>query len=237
MLGLDRCEWAASAAAPMPLEVARFFAGLGMRIYDVYGMTETCAAVTACGPDQFRLGTVGRALPGIEISLAEDGEILARGPVASQGYYRQESATAGLIDADGWVHTGDIGETRRRRLPQGGRPQEGDHRDLLRQEHRALQHRELPQGEPGRGARPGLRRGPALRRRRAHPRRRDRAPGGRPGSASPPGPRSPSLAQHPALLAVAQQAVDAANARLSRPEQVKAWEPAAGRVERGVGGA
>ena len=61
LLGLDRCEWAGSAAAPMPLEVATFFAGLGVRIYDIYGMTETCGAVTACGPDAFRLGTVGRA--------------------------------------------------------------------------------------------------------------------------------------------------------------------------------
>src|SRR5690606_13516797 len=100
---------AASAAAPMPLEVAKFFAGLGMRIYDVYGMTETCAAVTACGREAFRLGTVGRALAGIEVKLAEDGEILARGPVTTVGYFKQDEATAQLIDADGWVHTGDIG--------------------------------------------------------------------------------------------------------------------------------
>jgi long-chain acyl-CoA synthetase len=98
LLGLDRCEWAASAAAPMPLEVARFFAGLGMKIYDVYGMTETCAAVTSCGPDSFRLGTVGRALAGIEVTLADDGEILARGPVSTPGYFRQEDATRTLID-------------------------------------------------------------------------------------------------------------------------------------------
>jgi long-chain acyl-CoA synthetase len=110
LLGLDRCEWAASAAAPMPLEVAKFFAGLGMRIYDVYGMTETCAAVTSCGPNSFRLGTVGRALAGVEVRLADDGEILARGPVSTPGYFQQEEATRELIDADGWVHTGDIGE-------------------------------------------------------------------------------------------------------------------------------
>ena len=63
LLGLDRVEWAASAAAPMPLEVARFFAGLGLSIYDVYGMTETSAVVTGNGPDQFRLGSVGRPCP------------------------------------------------------------------------------------------------------------------------------------------------------------------------------
>src|SRR5690606_23081247 len=109
-LGLDRCAWAASAAAPMPEEVARFFAGLGMRIYDVYGMTETSSAVAACGPDAFRLGTVGRPLAGIEVRLAEDGEILARGPVTTPGYLNRPDATAELVDADGWVHTGDIGE-------------------------------------------------------------------------------------------------------------------------------
>ncbi len=93
----------------MPLEVARFFAGLGMRIYDVYGMTETTAAVTACGPSAFRLGTVGRALAGVEVRVAEDGEILARGPVQTPGYFRQEDATRALVDDEGWVHTGDIG--------------------------------------------------------------------------------------------------------------------------------
>ena len=109
LLGLDRVEWAASAAAPMPLEVARFFAGLGLSIYDVYGMTETCGAVTACGPEGFKLGTVGRATPGMEVSLADDGEILIRGPGNTPGYYKQEEATRALIDEEGWVHSGDIG--------------------------------------------------------------------------------------------------------------------------------
>src|SRR3546814_10999755 len=94
----------------MPEDVARFFAGLGMRIYDVYGMTETSSAITACGPDAFRLGTVGRPLAGIEVKLAEDGEILSRGPVTMTGYHRQEDATRELTDPAGWVHPGDIGE-------------------------------------------------------------------------------------------------------------------------------
>lgn len=108
-LGLDRAEWVASAAAPMPVDIARFLAGLGLSVYDVYGMTETTSAVTACSPDHFRLGTVGKAQPGIEIRLADDGEILARGPVTTPGYHRAPELTARLIDADGWVHTGDIG--------------------------------------------------------------------------------------------------------------------------------
>ena len=110
VLGLDRAEWTVSAAAPMSPEVANFFAGLGLRMLDVYGMSETTAAVAAGTNDDFRLGTVGKALPGIEVVLADDGEILARGPVTTPGYYGNPEATAGLVDADGWVHTGDIGQ-------------------------------------------------------------------------------------------------------------------------------
>ncbi|CAN5678208.1 AMP-dependent synthetase/ligase [soil metagenome] len=109
LLGLDQVQWAASAAAPMPLEVAKFMAGLGVKVYDVYGMTETCGAVTANGPTGFKLGTVGRATPGMEVIVAEDGEVLVRGPVNTSGYYRADDKTAELIEPDGWLHTGDIG--------------------------------------------------------------------------------------------------------------------------------
>ena len=109
LLGLDQVTWAGSAAAPMPLEVAKFMAGLGLKVYDVYGMTETCGAVTANGPGGFKLGTVGRPTPGMEVKLGEDGEVLVRGPVNTPGYHQQEEATRALIDEDGWVHTGDIG--------------------------------------------------------------------------------------------------------------------------------
>ncbi|MBD3925048.1 long-chain fatty acid--CoA ligase [Nocardioides cavernae] len=109
LLGLDQVQWAASAAAPMPLEVAKFMGGLGVRVYDVYGMTETTGAFTSNGPDAFKLGTVGRPNPGVEVRLAEDGEILCRGPVNTPGYYKQEAATRNLIDEAGWIRTGDIG--------------------------------------------------------------------------------------------------------------------------------
>jgi long-chain acyl-CoA synthetase len=107
--GLDRLEWATTAAAPMPEEVLRFFTGLGMEIYDVYGMTETSATVTANTRSAFRLGSVGRPLPGIEIALADDGEILTRGPVVTPGYYHDKAATAELVDSRNWLCTGDIG--------------------------------------------------------------------------------------------------------------------------------
>jgi long-chain acyl-CoA synthetase len=109
LLGLDQAGVVSSAAAPLPPDVAAFFSGLGMKILDIYGMTETTGAFTTNTPEAFKLGTVGRAHPGMEIRIAEDGEILVRGPLTTPGYLNRPDLTADLIDADGWVHTGDIG--------------------------------------------------------------------------------------------------------------------------------
>ena len=109
LLGLGQAEIVISAAAPLPPEVGAFFAGLGLRILDVYGMTETTGAFTANTIEQFRLGTVGRPLPGVELKLADDGEILTRGPLNTPGYLNLADQTAALIDDGGWLHTGDIG--------------------------------------------------------------------------------------------------------------------------------
>ncbi|MET8048884.1 long-chain fatty acid--CoA ligase [Streptosporangium sp. NPDC005286] len=109
MIGFDNAGWLATAAAPMPLEVQRFFAGLGLRVLDVYGMTETTGAFTANAPNSFKLGTVGQAGPGVEVRIAEDGEIITRSPANTRGYLGRSEATAELIDADGWLHTGDVG--------------------------------------------------------------------------------------------------------------------------------
>ena len=89
--------------------MAAFLAGLGMKILDIYGMTETTGAFTANTPTEFRLGTVGRPVPGMEVRIAEDGEILVRGPLTTPGYLNQPGQTEALIDADGWLRTGDIG--------------------------------------------------------------------------------------------------------------------------------
>jgi long-chain acyl-CoA synthetase len=109
-IGLDRCVFASSGASPLAVDVAEFFAALGLPVVELYGMTETTAAATGNRPGKLKLGTVGPALDGVEVRLAGDGEVLVRGPVNTPGYFRQPEATAELIDADGWLHTGDVGE-------------------------------------------------------------------------------------------------------------------------------
>ena len=109
MLGLGQATVVSTAAAPMPPDVSAFFAGLGLKILDLYGMTETTGAFTMSTADAFKFGAVGRPLPGMEVTIAADGEILARGPLTTPGYHGRPDLTADLIDADGWLHTGDIG--------------------------------------------------------------------------------------------------------------------------------
>jgi long-chain acyl-CoA synthetase len=101
LLGLGEASVVRSAAAPLAPDVAAFFTGLGMTILEVYGMTETTGLVTANTPSAFRLGTVGRPVPGAEVKIAGDGEILTRGPLNTPGYLNQPDQTAQLIDAGG----------------------------------------------------------------------------------------------------------------------------------------
>ena len=226
MLGLDRVTWAGSASAPMPLETARFFAGLGLPIYDIYGMTETTGSVTACGPGSFRLGTVGRALPGIEIRHRRGRRDPHPRPGEHQRLPPEPGGDLDPVDDDGWVHTGDIGE-----IDDDGFLKVVDRKKEMiitssGKNIAPVQHREPAQGEPARRARPGLRRGPALRRRDPHPgprRRPGRGRQARPGVRRPGRPRA-AVRRSSASWA---QAVEAANDRLSRPEQVKKWRAAA----------
>jgi|HubBroStandDraft_3_1064219.scaffolds.fasta_scaffold09279_3 long-chain acyl-CoA synthetase len=105
-----RFDFAVSGGAPLGREVAEFFWGAGVKIYEGYGLSETSPVLTANGPGRVKLGTVGRAVPGVELRIAEDGEILARGPNIMKGYWNMPEATAEAIDQEGWFHTGDIGE-------------------------------------------------------------------------------------------------------------------------------
>jgi long-subunit acyl-CoA synthetase (AMP-forming) len=107
-LGLDQCRLPISGAAPAPLEVLEYFHGLGIPICEGWGMSELTCAATINPPGRVKLGTVGPAAPGVEVKLAEDGELLARGPILMRGYRGDPEKTAEAIDADGWMHTGDI---------------------------------------------------------------------------------------------------------------------------------
>ena len=109
-LGLDRARICACSAAPITLDTLEFFLSLGIPILEIYGMSEVTGPGTLSLPDRLRTGRAGFAFPGAELKLAEDGEILMRGPHVFLGYYKDEQATRETLDEDGWIHSGDIGE-------------------------------------------------------------------------------------------------------------------------------
>ncbi len=221
LLGLGEAAHVSSAAAPLPPDVAAFFAGLGMKILDVYGMTETTGAFTMNTEAAFKLGTVGQPVPGMEVRIAEDGEVLTRGPLNSPGYLNQPELTAALIDPDGWLHTGDIG-----RLDEDGflsvvdRKKEliitagGENVPPAAIENLLVSHPLVGQALAYGDRRPYVvalltldgEVAPAWA----------QARGIHAGSLA-------ALAQHPAVLAAVEEAVAAANQQLARVQQVKRW--------------
>jgi long-chain acyl-CoA synthetase len=109
MLGLDQLVAVNVGAAPTPVEVVEFFHAIGIELAELWGMSETCGTGTCNRPGQVKIGTVGPASPGVELKLAEDGEVLCRGEFLMTSYRNQPDKTAEALDPDGWLHTGDIG--------------------------------------------------------------------------------------------------------------------------------
>jgi long-chain acyl-CoA synthetase len=221
LLGLGDAEVVISAAAPLPPDVGEFFAGLGLRILDVYGMTETTGAFTTNTLAAFKLGTVGRPVPGMEVRIDDDGEILVRGPLNSPGYLNLPEKTADLIDSGGWLHTGDIGsldadgflsvvDRKKELIITSG----GENISPAAIENLLVAHPLVGQALAFGDRRPYVvalltldgEVAPAWA----------RARGIEAGSLA-------ELAGHPAVLAAVGEAVTAANARLARVQQVKAW--------------
>src|SRR5436190_5158024 len=108
-LGLDQVDRFVAGAAPTPVEVLEFFAAIGIDICELWGMSELTCVATINPPDRIKIGTVGPPIPGVELRLADDGEVLVRGEIVMPGYRNQPERTADTIHADGWLHTGDIG--------------------------------------------------------------------------------------------------------------------------------
>jgi long-chain acyl-CoA synthetase len=108
-LGLDQVRWSVIGAAPCPVETIEFVWGLGIPVYEVWGLSESVGCGTSNRPGAYKVGSIGQPLSGVEISTASDGELLIRGPIVMRGYRHQPEKTIEAIDLDGWLHTGDIG--------------------------------------------------------------------------------------------------------------------------------
>jgi long-chain acyl-CoA synthetase len=108
-IGLDRSDLNVTSTAPCRPELHEFWAAIGMPLYEVWGMSELTGPATAVPPDAWQAPSIGTAIPGVEVKLGEDGEILVRGGNVMVGYHKEPAKTSDIIDEDGWVHSGDIG--------------------------------------------------------------------------------------------------------------------------------
>ncbi|MFD8688547.1 AMP-dependent synthetase/ligase [Streptomyces sp. NPDC059651] len=222
--GLDRVTWSASASAPMPVDVVRFWAGFGIVIMDAWGLTETTGVATSNSPRAgFRLGSVGRPVESAEVRLAEDGEILVRGASVFSGYLQPDGSVLSPLDADGWLATGDIG-----RMDEDGYLWLTDRK------------KEMIITSTGKNVSPALvenalKEHPLIGQAMVHGDNRsylvallvldaEAAPAWAASHGVETGGGPAALAEHPAVRAEVDRAVAAANSRLNRTEQIKRYE-------------
>lgn len=109
MLGFDRMTHASSGAAPIPYEVLEFLIGIGVEVFELWGMSETSGMATTNTPEAYQLGSVGQPAPGVDVTTGEDGEVFVRGPIVFLGYLAEDGSVEDATDVDGWFATGDIG--------------------------------------------------------------------------------------------------------------------------------
>ena len=229
--GLDNLQVAGSGAAPISVDVLEFLAGFAIDILEVWGMTETTGTATTNTPDRFRLGTVGRPNEGMEIRLADDGEILVRGPLVALGYLGSDGGIESIIDDDGWLATGDVGtldpdgfltitDRKKELIITAG----GENVSPAQIENSLRSHPLIGQAAAIGDRRPYLtalitldeEMAPAW----AKARNLDVSTGSA-GSVGSGRADLAALAAHPAVQAEIQVAVDGTNSRLARPEQIK----------------
>jgi len=185
-LGRDQARWLQSAGAPIPPAVLEYFGALGLPICGFWGMSELSCCATINPLDDIRIGTVGKAIPGVELKLLDDGELLACGPLVMKGYRRDPEKTAQAVDAEGWMHTGDVATI----------DEDGTNHQRRRQEHVAGEHRAEAEGvESAHRAGDLHRRQAALQRRAARARSRRRRPMG--ATARPRERRAGGVGKHP----------------------------------------
>ena len=144
-LGMDRMQFAISGGGPLSVSDAEFFIGMGIKILEGFGLTETTPVTNVNPPGKIKPGTVGPAIPETKVKIADDGELLIKGPQVMKGYYKNPKATKEVFTKDGFFRTGDIGEIDDDGYAQDHRPDQGHHRHRGRQEHLAAEHREQPE--------------------------------------------------------------------------------------------
>jgi long-chain acyl-CoA synthetase len=215
-----RARYACSGGAPLGERLGHFFRGIGFTVLEGYGLTESCAAVAANVPETARMGTVGPPLPGVTFRIADDGEVLIRGPQLFRAYQNNETATKEVLDADGFLHSGDMGELDADGfLRITGRKKEvlvtagGKNVAPAPLEHRVQAHPLVSQVMLVGDRRPFV---GALVTIEAEAFSAWLAGHGRPADAT-----VGDLATDPELVAEIQRAVDAANASVSQPERIK----------------